>query len=255
MGYKRQTAEANLARSLGYKKTASKVKLDGHKAEDIYASFFGGKVIKGNGKTDVKCPVYGNTTVKAPAGGKVQMLLQTTDNVKLRWGKNHPMYLASESQRRYYEDRHFNAEKNSTTLYEEAKKHVALLTKWMSDKENFRQVLNYALLNDGDIDNVVDMYGTNGEYAYISKGIDFIQEIINADPIPKQTPSGLRISVSILIGKFDKEGVEKRKSVFSFEVRSNSKHCKSFLHKMEGGTIFPLIRSKKVCTKVDNPMQ
>ena len=255
MEYKRQTAEANLARSVGYKKTASKVKLDGHKAEDIYASFFGGKVIKGTGKTDVKCPIYRNTTVKAPAGGKVQMLLQITDNVKLRWGEDHPMYLASVSQRKYYEDRHFNAGKNSKTLHEEATQNVALLTKWMLDKENFRQILNYALLNDGEIDNVVDMYRTNGKCAYISKGVDFIQEIINADPIPKQTSSGLRISVSILTGKFDKNGVEKRKSVFSFEVRSNSNHCKNFLHKMEGGTIFPLIRSKKVCTKVDNPIQ
>jgi len=252
MDYQRQTKEANLARSAGYQKTASKVKKDGHKAEDAYAEFFNGEVVKGTGKTDVKCPKYKNCTVKAPAGGKVQMLLQTTDNVKNQWGSEHPMYLASAAQRAYYEDRHFNNEKNSATLYQTAKKNVAILTEWLSNKENFKQVLNYSLLNNGEVNNVIDMYRTNGECAYITSGEDFIQAIIDSDPVPKQTLSGLRVSVSVKVG-VDKNGNEKRKSAFSFEVRSNSNHCKSFLHKMEGGIIFPIVRKQSYCVKVDKP--
>ena len=252
--YKRQTAESNLARSNGYKKTASKVKKDGHKAEEEYALFFGGKVIKGTGKTDVICPKYGNTTVKAPNGGKVQMLLQTTDKVKSRWGDNHPMYLASLAQRNLYEDRHFNSGSRSSNLHNEAKEKVSLLTEWLSNKENLKEVLTYALLNDGEIDNIVDMYRTNFKCAYITKGSDFIQSIIDLDPIPKQTDSGLRISISVLTGKFDKKGNERRRVAFYFEVRSNPGHCKSFLYKMEGGVIFPIIRGKTSCNKIDNPI-
>lgn len=252
MSYKRQTAQANINRSEGYKKTASGVKLSGHKSEHLFASFNGGEVIKGTGKTDVKDPIYGNCTVKAPEGGKVQMLLQTTDGTLTKWGKDHPMYLASKCQRDYYEDRHFNNEKNAEALWEKASENVALLAKWMGDTNNFKQILTYALSNDGEIAHVVDMYKTGPTTAYITPVEAFIQAIIDAKPVPKQTRSGLRISVSIETGATDKEGNPKRKSAFSFEVRSNSKHCKSFLYKMEGKVIFPLIRKTPKCVKVES---
>jgi hypothetical protein len=251
--YQRQTHQSNINRSEGYKKTAREAKLFGHKSEELYAKFHGGEVIKGTGKTDVKDPIYGNCTVKAPKGGKVQLLLQTTDNVLTRWGTSHPMYLASKCQRDYYEDRHFNNEKNAEVLWQEANKNVALLTTWLSDTENFRQVLTYALSNDGEIDHVVDMYKTESTIAYITPVKEFIQSIIELNPIPKQTRSGLRISVNIETGTKDKYGNPKRKSAFSFEVRSDSKHCKGFLHKMEGSVIFPLIRKTTKCIKIYSP--
>lgn len=253
--YQRQTPQANINRSEGYKKTASGIKLAGHKAEHLFASFNNGKVIKGTGKTDVKDPIYGNCTVKAPEGGKVQMLLQTTDGTMTRWGKNHPMYLASKCQRDYYEDRHFNNEKNAEAFWKKAFENVALLAKWMEDSNNFKQILTYALSNDGEIAHVVDMYKTGPTTAYITPVEAFIQAIIDAKPVPKQTRSGLRISVSIETGATDKEGNPKRKSAFSFEVRSNATHCKSFLYKMEGSTIFPLVRKTSKCIKVQSPNQ
>ena len=252
MSYLRQSSQANINRSEGYKKTASGIKLAGHKAEHLFALFNGGKVIKGPGKTDVKDPIYGNCTVKAPEGGKVQMLLQTTDGTMAKWGKDHPMYLASKCQRDYYEDRHFNGEKNAEPLWQKASDNVSLLAKWMEDTTNFKQILTYALSNDGEIDHVVDMYNTGPSIAYITQVDDFIQTIIDAKPIPKQTRSGLRISVSIETGAIDKAGNPKRKSAFSFEVRSNAKHCKSLLYKMEGGTIFPLIRKTSKCVKIQS---
>jgi hypothetical protein len=252
MSYKRQTAQANINRSEGYKKTASGVKLSGHKSEHLFALFNGGEVIKGTGKTDVKDPVYGNCTVKAPEGGKVQMLLQTTDGTLTKWGKDHPMYLASKCQRDYYEDRHFNNEQNAEELWKKASDNVATLAKWMENLANFKEILIYALSNDGEIDHVVDMYKTGPSTAYITQVNDFIQTIIDAKPIPKQTRSGLRISVSIETGATDKEGNPKRKSAFSFEVRSNSKHCKSFLYKMEGKVIFSLVRKTPKCVKVES---
>jgi hypothetical protein len=252
MSYQRQSSQANINRSEGYKKTASGIKLAGHKAEHLFALFNGGKVIKGTGKTDVKDPIYGNCTVKAPEGGKVQMLLQTTDGTMAKWGKDHPMYLASKCQRDYYEDRHFNGEKNAESLWQKASDNVSLLAKWMEDTTNFKQILTYSLSNDGEIDHVVDMYKTGPSIAYITQVDDFIQAIIDANPIPKQTKSGLRISVSIETGAIDKDGNPKRKSAFSFEVRSNAKHCKSLLYKMEGGTIFPLIRKTSKCVKIQS---
>jgi hypothetical protein len=122
----------------------------------------------------------------------------------------------------------------------------------MEDTTNFKQILTYALSNDDEIDHVVDMYKTGPTTAYITPVKAFIQAIVDAKPVPKQTRSGLRISVSIETGATDKEGNPKRKSAFSFEVRSNSKHCKSFLYKMEGGTIFPLVRKTAKCIKVQS---
>lgn len=253
--YQRQTAQANINRSEGYKKTAREVKLFGHKAEHLFALFNDGEVVKGTGKTDVKDPIYGNCTVKAPKGGKVQMLLQTTDGTLTKWGKDHPMYLASKCQRDYYEDRHFDNEKNAEDLWKKASDNVALLAKWMEDTTNFRQVLTYALANDGEIAHVVDMYKTDPTIAYITPVEDFIQTIVNANPVPKQTRSGLRISVSIETGAKDKKGNPKRRSAFSFEVRSDAKHCRGFLYKMEGGVIFPLVRKTSKCINVQSSNQ
>jgi hypothetical protein len=253
--YQRQTSQANINRSEGYKKTARNVKLSGHKSEHLFASFNNGKVIKGTGKTDVKDPIFGNCNVKAPEGGKVQMLLQTTDGTLTKWGKDHPMYLASRSQRDFYEDRHFNSEKNAEALWKNASENVLLLVKWMEDTANFKQILTYALSNDGEIDHVVDMYKTGSTIAYVTPVDDFIQAIIDAKPVPKQTRSGLRISVSIETGATDKEGNPKRKSAFSFEVRSDATHCKNLLYKMEGGVIFPLVRKTSKCIKVQSPNQ
>jgi hypothetical protein len=253
--YPRQTSQANINRSEGYKKTASGIKLAGHKAEHLFASFNGGEVIKGTGKTDVKDPIHGNCTVKAPKGGKVQMLLQTTDGTMTRWGKDHPMYLASKSQRDFYEDRHFNNEKNAEALWKTALDNVALLAKWIEDPTNFKQILTYALSNDGEIDHVVDMYKTGSTIAYVTPVDDFIQAIIDAKPVPKQTRSGLRISVSIETGNVDREGNPKRRSAFSFEVRSNATHCRGFLYKMEGSIIFPLVRKTSRCVKIHSPNQ
>jgi len=253
--YSRQTSQANINRSESYKKTASGIKLAGHKAERLFASFNDGKVIKGTGKTDVKHPIFGNCNLKAPEGGKVQMLCQTTDKTMLRWGENHPMYLASKSQRDYYEDRHFNNEKNAEALWQTASDNVALLAKWMEDTTNFKQILTYALSNDGEIDHMVDMYKTGPTTAYITPVEAFIQTIIDAKPVPKQTRSGLRISVSIETGTTDKFGNPKRKSAFSFEVRSNATHCRGFLYKMEGSVIFPLVRKTSRCIKLQSPNQ
>lgn len=250
--YKRQSLQANINRSEGYKKTASAIKLFGHESEHMFASFNNGDVVKGTGKTDVKDPVYGNCTVKSPAGGKVQMLLQTTDKTMLKWGKNHPMYLASKSQQAYYEDRHYNNETNTDLLWKESEQNVGLLVEWMRNVENFKQVLIYALSNDGEIDHMVDMYKTGPDVAYITPINDFIQSIIDLNPVPKQTKSGLRVSVRVETGTTDKQGNPKRKSAFWFEVRSDPKKCKSFLYKMEGGTIFPLVRKSPKCVKIIN---
>ena len=248
--YLRQSAQANINRSEGYKKTARDAKLSGHIAEHLFASFNNGEVRKGTGKTDVKDPIYGNCTVKSPKGGKVQMLLQTTNKTEDKWGSQHPIHLASKFQRDYYEDRHFNNENNASDLYKKAVEHVARLSTWMENLDNFKQVLTYALANDGEIDCVVDMYRTNLGEAYITPIDDFIQTIIDAAPIPKQTRSGLRISVSINTGNNDKYGNPKRRNAFSFEVRSDAKHCKSLLYKMEGGVIFPLVRKQNQCKKI-----
>lgn len=259
--YKRQSAQANVDRSNGYKQTASAVKQSGHAKEHIFAGYHGGKVIPTgqDRKTDVEDPIYGNCSVKAPAGGKVQMLLQVTENVGVYWGTTHPMYLASQAQRAYYEDRHFNQEQNTTQLYEDACANVAILTKWLLNKNNFKQVLEYALLgnqnNRPEIANIVDMYKTNGDCAYITPGEKFIQSILDANPVPKQTKSGLRISVSIETGNKDKDGNPIRRSAFSFEVRSNATHCRGFLHKMEGGVVFPIVRKSAYCIKVDAPLK
>jgi hypothetical protein len=251
--YLRQSAQANINRSEGYKKTARDAKLSGHIAEHLFASFNNGEVRKGTGKTDVKDSIYGNCSVKAPAGGKIQMLLQVTENVGNYWGLTHPMYLASQAQRQYYEDRHFNNENNASDLYKKAVEHVARLSTWMENLDNFKQVLTYALANDGEIDCLVDMYRTNLGEAYITPIDDFIQTIIDAAPIPKQTRSGLRISVSINTGNNDKYGNPKRRNAFSFEVRSDAKHCKGLLYKMEAKVIFPIVRNNPKCIKVNAP--
>jgi hypothetical protein len=253
MDYERQTAAANLARSEGYKKTASQRKKNGHKSEDVYATFFNGRVVKGQGKTDVVCGKYNECTVKAPQGGKVQMLLQVTDNVAQRWGNDHPMYLASAAQRAYYEDRHHNDGRNQHMLYAEAKQQVAKLVEWLNQSNNFREVLEYALFNDGEVKHMVDMYQTNNEIAYITKSSDFIDEIMRRNPVAVPTrKSKLRVAVSILNDKVDKQGNPKTRVAFSLEVRSNAKHCKSFLHKMEGGVVFPLVRKNGACIKEVN---
>lgn len=252
MNYERQTTAANVARSEGYKKTASQRKKNGHTSEHVYATFFNGRVVKGHGKTDVVCGKYGSCTVKAPEGGKVQMLLQVTDNVACKWGENHPMYLASAAQRAYYEDRHYNNGLNQQILYAEAKQQVAKLAEWLNQPNNFRQVLEYALFNDKEVKYMVDMYRTNNELAYITSAHDFIDSIMQRNPIAQQTRSGLRVAVSILNDKLNKLGLPKRQRAFSFEVRSNVTHCRSFLYKMEGGVVFPLVRKNTACIKEIN---
>ena len=186
------------------------------------------------------------------------MLLQVTENVGAYWGLTHPMYLASQAQRQYYEDRHLNNEKKSESLYKNACANVALLTEWLKDVGNFKKVLEYALLGSQngkpEIAHIVDMYQTNGEFAYITSGEKFIQAIIDANPVAKQTASGLRISVSVETGKLDKNHIPIRRSAFSFEVRSDAKHCRGFLHKMEGGIIFPLIRKTTGCIMINKPV-
>ena len=257
--FKRQSPQANDKRSNTFKKTASNVKTAGHDSENVFAGYNNGNVIStGQGrKTDVEDPTYGNCSIKAPAGGKIQMLLQVTENVGNYWGLTHPMYLASQAQRQYYEDRHFNQGINSESLFKNACANVALLTEWLKDVNNFRKVLEYALLGEQngvpEIAHIVDMYRTNGRCAYITPGKDFIQSIISADPIPAQTKSGLRISVSVETDKKDKSGNTLRRVAIRFEVRSDAKHCRGFLHGMEAKVIFPIVRNNPKCIKVDAP--
>lgn len=247
-GYIRQTSESNTARSKSYQMTASKIKKDGHNAEQIFADRFGGSVVRGREKTDTITELFGRSTCKA--GGKIQMLLQITDNVGEYWGYDHPLYLASRAQREYYEDRHFNNEQNSKSLYINAKQQVAGLVKWLNDKENFRRMLAYSLFKNVEIDTFVDMYRTNGKIAYITPRDRFIEIILNSNPIAEQTESGLRVSIGIDTASKDKFGNFIRRKAFMLEVRSDIKHCKSLLYRMEAKHVFPLIRKDESCIKV-----
>jgi hypothetical protein len=243
------------------------VKKNGHKSEVIFTEVHGGNVVptgqkhllldsSGNEvqvktKADVIHPTYGNITVKAPAGGKVQMLLQVTSEVAKKWGSSNPMYLASQAQREFYEDRHFNGGENEAELYNICKVEVQNLKEWLNNTNNFRLVLEYTLMNDTEIDYVADMYQTKNGESYMTPAKDFIDGIIALNPKAYVTESGLRVAVRVETGEFDKKGNKKTVTAFSFEVRSNADHCKSFLHKMEGGYIFPLIRKTvKSCVKI-----
>lgn len=267
MSVQRQTTASNAKRSESYKKTASRVKLNGHKNEQIFVAHYGGQVIKtgqkhtlldakGNQvevktKTDVKHPIYGNVSIKAPTKWKVQMQLQVTEEVEKKWGSTNPLYLASKAQREFYEDRHFNTLKNTSALHKIACDKVKDFATWLNDPINFRAVLEYALTNDGEISYIADMCNT-GVNAYMTPAKDFIDEIINANPQAYVTPSGLRVAVKIFIGEFNKQGKKKTRTAFSFEVRSDKDKCNSLLYKMEGKVIFSLIRKTPKCIKLES---
>jgi hypothetical protein len=241
--FKHQSQSANINRSNGFKKTASKVKTSGHAKENMLAEIIGGSVVPGTGKTDIKHPTYGNISLKAPEGGKVQMALKTTEKTEEKWGATHAITEAAKAQRDLYADKHLNNSRNEKTLGTQAIEKVKTAVNWINAEQNFKNVLYYALANDTEINYIADMYKTGNDTAYLTKIDDFINGILSLNPVAYVTPSGLRIAVRVDTGKTNKKGEMVTRTAFSFEVRSDAKHYHSLLYKMEGGVIFPLLRN------------
>jgi hypothetical protein len=227
-----QTEESNQKRRKSYSLTGGIVKKAGHDSERAFAEAFQGKVISiekndhgDRKKEDVVTERYGKCSVKK--GDKIQMLWQVIPMLTKRFGEDHIVI-------RYAQAAHsFKKNKNENTHL--LGMHVANEFKdWLKVKDNFKEVLCYALGGYNEIDSIVDMINTDNKVAYVSEfynAIDFITNMI----VDVRVTRNLSI-VTDIKGKM---------GALSYEIRKNG-----LLFKMFGTAVLGNLRKQSFCREV-----
>lgn len=196
---------------------ASKVKVEGHKKEEVFAQRLGdiNYVVKGQQKPDVikgenRYSIKGATT-------NIQLLLSRLNRSEQIYGVDSPMY---QYQLAAYKHKHFKRDNRNmvdTELFNDFYNSGLKLVEWLRDKNNFRIVLEKVFSDNYDANKLVVLKKyTDDALIYDMKEV--IDLYVNSEYNVSIT-KGAKITIRV----DDKE-------IFYLEVRGGKNHCGSMNH-------------------------
>ena len=194
---------------------ASSVKKRGHKKEDEFAQRICGNVEKGTKKPDV---IKGDDRYSVKGAlTNIQFLLLSIKKSEPFYGSNHPVYkyqLAGYNHKKFKFD---NGGLIMKSLFDEFKNSADEVIEWLSDKDNFRFVIEKVISDEYDANKLVVLKETN-QNALVYDMRDVVDHYVNSNYKVRVTKGA-----KIVVDYDDKE-------IFYLEIRGGKDHCGSLKH-------------------------
>jgi hypothetical protein len=212
---------------------ASKVKMRGHKKEDVFAKRIGGEVIRGTQKPDV---VKGEDrySVKG-AAENIQLLLSRLNPSAIIYGTDNPIYLFQSAA---YDHKAFKRDNDNmidTDLFDAFYAAALVASEWLRNKDNFRMILEKVFTDNYDANKLVVLKSdTSDALVYDMK--DVINLYVNSDYSVHVTKGG-----KIAVSTDNNEKWKRKKEIFYLEVRGR-KHCGSMTHGVRSRGLYPFLQ-------------
>ena len=194
---------------------ASSKKLEGHGKEDVFAKRICGGVVKGRKKPDV---IKGDDRYSVKGAEKnIQFLLLSLKKSESFYGSNHPVY---KYQLTGYNHKNFKFDNGGlimNSLFDEFKNSADEVIEWLSDKDNFRFVIEKAFSDGYDANKLVVLKETDQD-ALVYNMKDVVDHYVNSNYEVKVT-KGAKVQVFC----DDKE-------IFYLEIRGSAGKIGSMNH-------------------------
>jgi hypothetical protein len=206
---------------------ASKVKVRGHKKEDVFADRIDGEVITGNQKPDV-LKQDNRYSVKG-AATNIQLFLSRLNRSEKIYGINNPLYkyqLAGYNHRRF---KYLNDDMVDTELFSKFKDSATAVAIWLLDKNNFRFVIEKVFSDSYDANKLVVLKEIDYD-AFVYDMRDVVDLYVNSEYTIHVT-DGAKIVVRI-----------DNKEIFYLEVRGGKDHCGSMNHGVRSAGLYPFLQ-------------
>ena len=206
---------------------ASKVKVRGHKKEDVYAKRIGGVVVKGTQKPDVIKENY-RDSVKG-ASTNIQLFLSRLNRSQIIYGSDSFLY---KFQSAGYDHRLFKYQNNDmvdTELFAKFKSTANNAAKWLRNKNNFRIVIEKVFSDSYDANRLVIMKEVDAD-AYVYDMKDVVNLYVNSDYEVHVTEGA-----KIVVRTNDKE-------IFYLEIRGGKDHCGSMNHGVRTAGLYDFLK-------------
>ena len=157
---------------------ASSKKLEGHGKEDVFAKRIGGGVVKGRKKPDV---IKGDDRYSVKGAGKnVQIFLLAPKKGKEVYGSKHPLYKFQLAGYNYKKFKFDNGGFIKKSLFDEFKNSADKTIEWLSNKDNFRFVIEKAFTDGYDANKLVILEETDQD-ALVYNMKDVVDHYVNSN--------------------------------------------------------------------------
>ena len=206
---------------------ASSKKKEGHKKEDVFAKRIGGDVIKGRKKPDV---IKGDDRYSVKGAGKnVQLLLLAPKKGEEFYGSKHPLYKFQLTGYNYKKFKFDNDGFIKKSLFDEFKNSADKTIEWLSNKDNFRFVIEKAFSDGYDANKLVILEETDQD-ALVYNMKDVVDHYVNSNYEVKVT-KGAKVQVFC----DDKE-------IFYLEIRGSVGKIGSMNHGVRSPTLYSFLQ-------------
>ena len=170
---------------------ASSKKIEGHNKEDEFAKRIGGGVVKGRKKPDV---IKGDDRYSVKGAGKnVQLLLLAPKKGEEFYGSKHPLYKFQLAGYNYKKFKFDNGGFIMKSLFDEFKNSADKTIEWLSNKDNFRFVIEKAFSDGYDANKLVVLEETD-QNAFVYNMKDVVDHYVNSNYEVKVT-KGAKVQV------------------------------------------------------------
>lgn len=206
---------------------ASNVKVRGHKKEDVFAERIGGKVMKGTKKPDV-VKEEKRFSVKG-AATNIQLFLSRLNRSQIIYGSDSLIY---KFQSAGYNHRLFKYQNNDmvdTELFAKFKDAAESAAKWLSNKDNFRFVVE-KVFSDGYDANFLVVLKEKDQDAFVYDMKDVVNLYVNSD-YEVYVTKGAKIVVRA-----------DNKEIFYLEIRGGKDHCGSMNHGVRTSGLYDFLK-------------
>lgn len=208
---------------------ASKVKKRGHKKEDIFAERIGSidYVVKGTQKPDV-IKEQNRYSVKG-ADTNIQLYLSRLAKSEVVYGVNSPVYkfqLAGYDHRKF---KYENDDRVDTELFKKFKEEAEQAAIWLSNKNNFRFVIEKVFSDNYDANKLVILKDKDQD-ALVYEMKDVVDLYVNSD-YEVYVTDGAKIVVRA-----------DNKEIFYLEIRGGKDHCGSMNHGVRTSGLYDFLK-------------
>jgi len=206
---------------------ASKVKVRGHKKEDVFAERIGGEVIKGTQKPDV-IKEEKRYSVKG-ASANIQLFLSRLNKSQTIYGSDNPIY---KFQSAGYDHRLFKYQNNDmvdTELFAKFKDAAESAAEWLRNKDNFRFVVE-KVFSDGYDANLLVVLKESNQDAFVYDMKEVVNLYVNSD-YEVHVTDGAKIVVRA-----------DNKEIFYLEIRGGKDHCGSMNHGVRTAGLYDFLK-------------
>lgn len=223
----------------------SKVKIEGHKKEDVYANRVGGTVIKGTHKPDVS--VDGHMDSVKGAGKNIQLLANSINTVNEYYDINHPLNIYQHSAYKHRKFKEANNNNKNLDLFDDFLNNAKEVAEYLRNKDNFRKIIEKVFSNDYKVDRLVILKEiTEDAYRYDMREV--VDLYVNSN-YKVHVTAGAKIVVSVKVGsKVLKNGKIKdiNREIFYLETRGG-KNLGQLNHGVRSDRLYTFLEENLDC--------